>query len=109
MASENYLDLVNVAINDVFGCQIRYDTGGMVIDPIIGEFTDESIEIGGDGGIITTAPMLMIRNHDLPKDVIPKKGHTVTIEQETYEVDEIKKDQSEAWLLALKLIGRLYA
>lgn len=104
MASENHLDLVNKALNDVFGCQVRYDTGGKIVNPV-GTYTGESIIVQGDGAVISTAPMFTIRDADMPASIKPERGHRITIESKMYKVNEVQRDDSNAWLLSLKRCG----
>lgn len=107
MKSEQILDLVNKAVNDVFGDIEQYDAGGVIYNPV-GTFTDETTLISGDGEVISSSPMFVVRKADLPTGLKPKAGHRITIEDRFYEVWEVKKDDSGAWLLALKLCGPNY-
>ena len=107
MKSEQILDLVNKGLNDVFGDNVRYDAGGVIYNPV-GTFTDESTIVTGDGEVITSAPIFVVRKADLPSGLKPKAGHRITIDGQAYEVWDVRKDNSGAWLLALKLCGTNY-
>lgn len=102
MKSEAIFDLVNKGVNEVFGDIVTYDAVGVLSNPV-GTFTDESLVVGGDGGVISSSPFIMIRKADLAFGLIPKVGHKITINSQVYEVWEVKRDDSGAWLLALKL------
>lgn len=101
MKSEQILDLVNIGLNDVFGEIMQYDAGGVIYNPV-GTFTDETTILSGDGGVISSAPVFVVRKSDLPDGLKPRAGHRITIDRTLYEVWEVKTDDSAAWILALK-------
>lgn len=96
-----YLDLVNEAMNDVFGTTVYYVKDGVTY-PISGTFTDEAEEIGLDGEIITTSPMVQIRRADMPYQNAPIENEVMTINGTTYRVWHWRRDGSDAYLIALK-------
>lgn len=97
------LDLVNQGINSVFGETVIYDSTSLTYS-LTGTFSDESLAIAGDGEVISSAPSLMIRTADLPSGLKPTAGHRVFVGSDWYEIFEVRRDDSAAWMLALKRI-----
>jgi len=110
MGQAEIFDRVNLALNEKLGLAIVYDTGTVLIktgadgETLRGVFTDESVDVNGDGTVISTFPQIIVRGADL-SGVKPAHGHRIRAGTDEYEVFEVRPDDSGAWLLALKMVG----
>lgn len=94
-------DVVNIAIRDAFGIDVRYVQNGNAYS-LTAVFTDEAETIIGPNEVISTAPMLTVRRADMPNNAIPLRNDMLAVDGKTYTVWEVRKDDSDAYLLMLK-------
>lgn len=94
-------DLVNVALNDIFGTPVYYVKDGTRYT-LEGTFTDESEVIGAEGQIITTAPQVNIRRADMPYHNSPKQDEVLSVNGRAYRVWDWRLDDSDAYQIMLK-------
>lgn len=99
-----YYDVLNRGVVAALGETVSYDAGGPVYGDLTGVFSADEEVVDGEGQVISTAPMVLIRRSELPDGVIPEADHRVYIpeNEKWYSVWEVHEPDPDSWSLLLK-------